>query len=190
MASIKGTAMLNSVKFLRANFREEALELLPPELHKYLNARILASMWYPEEDALALIRVMARLMKENVPGVGDDVYAYMGRTVAQADFTTFYANLIRPNDPEETLTRVVTTWRMYHDTGSSHASFEGPGRARVDLKDYALPSKEMCSLIKGFREQMLIMAGAQEVSSKEVSCRNRGDPICVWEMRWKAPNPS
>jgi hypothetical protein len=37
---------------------------------------------------------------------------------------------------------------------------------------------------------MLIMAGAQEVSSKEVSCRNRGDRVCVWEMRWKAQKPS
>ena len=95
MARIKGTAMLNAVKFLRANFKDKALKLLPPELHKYLKAPILASQWYPEEDDLALVRVLARIMKENVPGVGDDVYAYMGRNAAQADFSTFYANLIR-----------------------------------------------------------------------------------------------
>jgi uncharacterized protein (TIGR02265 family) len=178
--------MLNSVKFLRANFKEKALELLPPEHHKYLDARILVSSWYPEEDNLAIMRVLARIMKENIPDVGDDVYAYMGRYVAQADFSVFYVNLIRPNDPEETLRRAPVAWRMYHDTGSFSVSIEGPGRARVELSDYGLPSKEMCSLLKGFHEQMIIMAGAQEVSSKEISCRNRGDRSCVWEMRWKA----
>ena len=186
MARIKGTAMLNAVKFLRANFKEKALELLPTEQHKYLNDRILVSSWYPEEDNLALIRVLARIMKENVAEVGDDVYAYMGRYVAQADFSLIYASLVRPDDPEETLRRAPVAWRMYHDTGSFSVSFPGPGMARAELSDYGLPSKEMCSLLKGFHEQMLVMAGAREVSSKEVDCRNRGDRICVWEMRWKA----
>lgn len=186
MARIKGTAMLNSVKFLRANFKERALELLPPEQHKYLNARILVSSWYPEEDNLAIIRALARILKENVRDVGDDVYAYMGRYVAQADFSTFYASLVRPNDPEETLRRAPVAWRMYHDTGSFSVSFQGPGRARVELSDYGMPSKEMCSLLKGFHEQMIVMAGAQQVTSQEVTCRNRGDRVCAWEMHWKA----
>lgn len=186
MARIKGTAMLNSVKFLRANFKEQALKLLPPEQHKYLNGRILVSTWYPEEDNLAIMRVLARIMKENVKDVGDDVYAYMGHYVAQADFSTFYSNLVRPDDPEETLRRAPVAWRMYHDSGSFSVSIQGPGRARAELSDYGMSSKEMCSLLKGFHERMLIMAGAQEVSSKEVNCRNRGDRTCVWEMRWKA----
>jgi len=182
--------MLNCVKFLRANFKEQALELLPPELHKYLHDRILVSSWYPEEDNLALIRVLARIMEKNVPDAGDDVYGYMGRVVAKADFSTVYANLIRSNDPQATLGRGLIAWRMYHDTGSFSVTIQGPGRARVDLSDYGLPSKEMCSLLKGFHEQMLVMAGAQEVSSKEVNCRNRGDRTCAWEIRWKTQSPS
>lgn len=186
MARIKGTAMLNAVKFLRANFKERALELLPPAQRKHLNDRILVSSWYPEEDNLAIVRVLARILKENVTDVGDDVYAYMGRYVAQADFSTFYANLILQGDPEETLGRAAVAWRMYHDTGSLSVSIQGPGRARMELSDYGLPSKEMCSVLKGVHEQMIVMAGAQEVSSKEINCRNRGDQSCVWEVRWKA----
>ena len=186
MARIKGTAMLNAVKFLRANFKDKARQVLPPELHKYLDTRVLPSSWYPEEENLALIRALARLLKENVPGVGDDVYALMGRTVAQADLSSFYASLIRPGDPEETLKRAQVTWRMYHDTGTFQVGIHGPGRARVELSDYGLPSSEMCSLLKGFHEQMVAMAGAREVSSEEIACRNRGDRTCVWEMRWKA----
>lgn len=186
MARIKGTAMLNAVKFLRANFKDRALELLPPEQHKYLDARILVSSWYPEEDNLAIIRALARILKENVKDVGDDVYAYMGRYVAQGDFSTFYANLIRPGDPGETLGRAPVAWRMYHDTGSFSVTIQGPGRARAELSDYGLPSKEMCSLLRGFHEQMLVMAGAEQVASTEVGCRHRGDRSCVWELRWKA----
>jgi uncharacterized protein (TIGR02265 family) len=185
VARIKGTAMLNAVKFLRANFKQQARQLLPPELHHYLDTRILPSSWYSEEENLAIIRVLARLL-QNVQGVGDDVYAFMGRFVAQADFTSFYSNLVRAGDVEETLKRAQVAWRMYHDTGSFQVSVQGPGRARVELSDYGAPSAEMCSLLKGFHEQMIAMAGAQEVSSKETACRNRGDLTCVWEMRWKA----
>ncbi len=186
MARIKGTAMLNAVKFLRANFKQQALQLLPPAMHKYLETRILASNWYPEEENLALIRVLARLLAENVKDVGDDVYAFMGRFVARADFSSFYANLIRPGEPEETLRRAPIAWRMYHDTGSFQVSVQGPGRARLELSDYGLPSAEMCSLLRGFHEQMIAMAGAQEVSSKQIACRSRGDRTCVWEMSWRA----
>ncbi|HEU4383703.1 MAG TPA: DUF2378 family protein [Anaeromyxobacteraceae bacterium] len=186
MARIKGTAMMNAVKFIRGNFKEKARQILPPELHKYLDARILPSSWYPEEENLALIRALARLLRENVPDVGDDVYAVMGRTVAQADLSGIYANLVRAGDPQETLRRAQVGWRLYHDTGSFQVDLQGPGRARVELSDYGLPSSEMCALLKAFHEQMMVMAGAQEVSSEEISCRSRGGRTCVWEMRWKA----
>jgi hypothetical protein len=181
VARIKGTAMLSGIKFLRG-FKERALELLPPGLHHYLKERIVVSGWYPEEDQLEILRALARIYRESVPDVGDDVYAYMGRFVAASDLASIYANLLHPGEISRTLGRALLMWKIYHDTGTFHVTAIGADRARLELVDYGLPSLEMCGVLRGFIEEAARLGGAKKASATEVACRNHGAASCVWEL--------
>jgi hypothetical protein len=73
MARAKGASLIGLVKWLRHD-REAALRALPAGLHHYLEDRIQIASWYPEEDLLALVRALARVLP-----VGEgDVYEQMG----------------------------------------------------------------------------------------------------------------
>src|SRR4029453_12144455 len=79
MGRAKGIALLDAVKFLRAR-RDDAGDVLAPELHKYLDEQIGTSSWYPEEDLVALIRAVAKLL----PGPIDRALMMMGERGARA----------------------------------------------------------------------------------------------------------
>lgn len=183
MARIKGVAMLNCLKALRAR-KEEARTLLPAPLRWYLDERIMVSGWYPEEDQLELIRALAGLL----PETRIDVYEFMGRFTAERDLAGLYGHMVKQGDPQWTLRRGPAIWRSYHDTGTLSVTFDGPGMARLELSDYGLPSSAMCRVLLGWYGQLVRMTGAREVEIGETRCRQRKDAACVWEVKWPAEN--
>ena len=185
MARIKGVAMMNAVKALRAQ-KERARELLPARMHGYLDERITVSRWYPEEDQLELLRVLASLLPDVVPEGAGDIYEYMGRFTALRDMQGLYSHLLRPGDPEGTLRLGAATWKAYHDTGDFRVSFAEPGTAVLELSGYGLPSSEMCRLLRGWYTQLIEMTGAKDVDLTKTHCRNQGDNHCAWLAEWKA----
>jgi hypothetical protein len=181
---IKGTALLSTVRFLRAN-AALARPVLPANLHKYLEARILAASWYPEEDQLELTRAVAKIFPDVAGSPGEDIYVHMGRLVARQDLTGPYARFVVPGDMESAVRIVSAAWKQYHDTGSMEARIDGAGRARMELVDYGFPHPEMCRVLLGWYEELFRIKGATEVRLTEVQCRNRGAPSCVWQGTWK-----
>jgi hypothetical protein len=186
MARIKGSAMLNAVKALRAN-KDAARKLLPTRLYRYLDERIMASSWYPEDEQLELIRALAQILPDVVPEASKGVYEFMGRFTAQADLGGLYSHMIRPGNAVGSLRRGITLWRTYHDTGTMKTHFPGPGMARLELRGYEGASSEMCRLLTGWYGEMVRMTGARDVEIVESLCVDRGDALCQWEIKWKEP---
>jgi predicted hydrocarbon binding protein len=178
--------MLNAVKTLRKYGKERALELLSPKLHKYLNDRILVSLWYPEEDQLELIRVLVQILS-TTPGIPKDldVYVLMGRDVAQNDMDKLYGKMLHKGDIDETLKFISSLWGLYHDTGSMTTTIIGPGHGRVELVNYGMPSTEMCRIQIGWITELVSLAGATDVHMVETQCHARGAQSCIWDLRWK-----
>ena len=176
--------MLNVVKSLRALGKDKALARLPAALHRYLQERILPSSWYPEEDHLALLRVLGELLKAASPDLGEDVFGWMGRAGAQTDMASVYANVMAGTTPETALRRGATWWQSYHDTGSAQVKVVRPGKGRLELTGYALPSPELCRTLQGWLGGFLAAGGAGDVSIAEKACRTRGAPSCVWDIEW------
>ena len=171
--------MINVVKFLRAN-KQAAGPLLPERLRPYLEKRLLPSAWYPEEDHIGLIRVLAGIL----PDPGMDVYEFIGESGARADLSGPYGHLIRPGDPAGTLQKGVAIWRTYHDTGLFRVVLDGPGAARVELVDFEAASPDQCRMMRGWNRSLLRMAGAKDVEAEETRCVHRGSAFCRWELRW------
>jgi hypothetical protein len=181
MAKAKGTTLLSLVKFLRSQ-RERALAVLPASVHGYLDQRIQASSWYPEEDLLALLRGMLEL----VPGGRREKLERLGAAVAREHLEGVYAHL-RSDDAATLARRSVALWASQHDSGRFSVLLEAPGRARYEVRGYALPSSEMCAILEGYFAETLRVSGWSGVAIAKQTCVLDGADACSWQVTWREP---
>ncbi len=142
----------------------------------------MVSAWYSGKDHLDLLRALAHILPER----DGSVCAFMGREAARRDLKGVYRTVVSPGDPVATLKRCVLYWQIYHDTGRLLLTFEGPGRARLDITGYEMASKEMCEVIEGWYLEALRMAGAAQSAIEHTRCVARKEPWCRFEVRWEA----
>jgi hypothetical protein len=178
MAKAKGSILVPMVKYLRKQ-RERALALLPPELHSYLNEKIIVSAWYPEEDLLGLIRTRLQIEAASP----EQVLETMGRLTAQGHHEGVYAHLLEDGGSSHA---AGALWSSQHDTGALVRTREGSGQIRIDLEGYAHPSREMCTIIQAYLGETLRFAGLADVVATELSCVTRGAERCSWRFRWRS----
>ncbi len=182
MAKAKGTTLLTLVKFLRSQ-REAARKRLSPDLHHYLEEQVQPALWYPEEDLLALIQVMLELL----PLSREKSLTQMGCTIAHEHLEGVYEHL-RVEDQSGLATlarRSYALWASMHDTGKLVARLEAEARASFELRDYELPSPEMCTIMSAYFSETLRMAGAVDPEVRKLECRVDGAPTCRWEAIWQ-----
>jgi predicted hydrocarbon binding protein len=176
MANAKGAVLLGPIKFLRKR-RDAAREILPESLHHYLEQDIRLSGWYPEADFVALIRASARLM----PGDLDAAIEQMGMVGARA-LAEVYGDLMRSMKSNSS---VFALWTAQHDTGELRGSWESPTSARVELANFAAPSRENCLLANGYIRGSFALNGNDDVAIEKRSCVVLGGERCVWRVTWK-----
>jgi hypothetical protein len=179
MAKAKGAALVGAVRWLRQN-REAALRALPARLHPYLENRVQVASWYPEEDLLELIRAIARTL----PAGTGDVYEQMGRFSAREQLAGVYRHLLEGGDQFSLPRRGLVLWQSQHDSGRLAMTIEGPGTARIEIVDYAAPSREMCAILLGYTAEMFALAGMQQASVRKTACRIDGADRCSWRCTW------
>jgi hypothetical protein len=179
MGNAKGTILVNAVKALRLK-KDAAKEVLPEHLHRYLEERILAFAWYPEEDVLAILRALAKV----TPDPGMDIYEFMGRIAARADLEGVYSNLLRPGDPDGSLRRASIIWRLYHDTGKQVVIESGDNSVVIEISGYQHPSRESCGTVKGWSVELVTLAGGKNVKVVHRSCVLDGEKACRFEVTW------
>lgn len=173
--NIKGTGMVGLVRALRAQ-REQALTLLPADLHAYLDKRIAITAWYPEADYFAIASVYMQLNR-------NETWESAGAYAAQQALTTVYKNIVVDGDLAETAARMRVNWRNYHDTGELTTESED-ACVRVKVCDYAVVKAELCRLNQGYFATLLGMSGVSITRRSKPRCTARGDSHCVWEFAW------
>jgi len=179
MGKIKGIAVINAIKVLRGN-KDAARKALPVHLHRYLEERLMVSSWYPEEDHLAIIRALAKV----IPDPGMDRFEFMGRISARADLGGVYAHLIREGDPAATLRRTTITWGLYHDTGKQEVVESGDNYIVTEISGFETPSRESCGTVKGWNAELAVMAGGKNVMAVHKECVLDGASACRFEVTW------
>jgi hypothetical protein len=182
MAKAKGTTMVTLVKFLRSQ-RERAAAALPASLHHYLEERIHASSWYPEADMLELLRAMLGL----IPGSREALLEQLGVALAREHLDGIYGHLkLDARDDTATMARrCFALWGSQHDTGSFHFEQLAPGTAKLEVRDYALPSAEMCGILGGYLAESLRLGGVAKLRVAKHCCRLDGAAVCAWSAEWE-----
>jgi len=179
MGKAKGTTLINAVKALRMK-KDLARTVLPEHLHRYLEERIMASSWYPEEDLFEILRALTKVL----PDPGMDVYEFMGRLSARADLGGTYAHLIRQGDPATTLRRASISWDLYHDTGKEEVVESGDNYVVTEISGYAHPSREICLTGKGWIRELVTLAGGKEIRVVHEKCVLDGASACRFKVTW------
>lgn len=180
MAKAKGTTILALVRFLRSQ-REAASAALPAHLLHYLEERVHVSSWYPEQDLLELVRVVAPMLGRTVA----DPYDVMGRVCARDHMEGSYAHLFTGvEDPLAIPPRAFALWATMHDSGRMESVVEPPDGVRVELVEFALPSREMCAIVAGYLAETLRVLGFVAEPAQELSCRLDGAARCSWRCRF------
>ena len=176
MGNTKGAAVLTSVKLLRSR-KDEARRVLPPELHHYLEERIVVASWYPERDVFGLILACAKLFPTEGPQ-----FEAMGAAAARLHMDGIYANLLQ-RDPA---IRARTLWKTQHDTGELTLSQVADDSATYELTGWEQLGAEHCRLLGGYFCEVQRLTGAVEPSYEHTACRGRGAAQCTWVVRWKS----
>jgi hypothetical protein len=185
MARTKGAHVIQAVKVLRSQ-RERALAVLAPELHRYLDERILPSTWYPTEDHLALLRALVSLL----PGGGVDPWVLLGRGNAQMDLGGLYRRQLKPGDPGRTLEVTQAIWSSAYDSGRVEVAVGGDQSATVKLLDPGFRSRELCRILTGYMMEAVTLAGGRDVQVQHVRCAMTFGIECVWQVQWQPPPAS
>jgi len=174
MGRVKGITVLDAVKFLRVR-RDDACDVLPKEMHSYLDDAITPSMWYPEGDLVELLRAIAKLL----PGPVDRALMMMGERSARAQ-TEVFGDLLRGI----TSSRTFALWSSQHDTGEMRSTLEAANRVRIELVGFEDTSRELCLLLGGYLAGTLAINGITDASIEKLSCRLWGDSLCAWRGVW------
>jgi hypothetical protein len=165
-----------TVKFLRSR-KEQARAMLPPELHKYLHERILASSRYPEDDLVGLLRVLVRLL----PGDERAAWESIGERAAETHFAGPFEVFIR-GGPRHVVESFEALWRLQHDTGRWTVSLlpdQPCGEAH--LYDFAVGMPEYGPLMTGYSRRVLRMAGAR---STDCELLRSDASTATWRLAW------
>lgn len=180
MGRAKGSGFVLVVRFLRTQ-RERALVVLPPDLHHYLDIRILESSWYPQDDHLGLIRAAARL----VGGHSQQTLEMFGRMAAQQHLEGIYAHLKPESDPLALPRRAFALWSSLHDSGQLKMKVEGEKQACLRVDGYATPSLETCHMTSGYIAEVCERSTMRDPAVRKTGCDLAGDEACIWEVRWR-----
>lgn len=186
VANIKGTIFRNTVKYIRSQ-KERGKALVPERLQHYLQGRILATSWLPEQDHLELMGVAAELFAGQGGSDSLEAWEEMTRASSSAFYNATYRTLVNPTAPARSLATFPTMWKLRHDTGEIETETIGPTEGVVRLTGYAIVSAKMCASTTGSLESLLDHSGATEVEIAHPQCTAHGDEACEWRLRWKNP---
>jgi hypothetical protein len=175
---IKGVAFLGVVKLLRSR-KDDAKELLPPELQHYLSDTLHPSAWYAESDHAGLLGAGARLYA----GSPDRALELMGELAARKHSEIYHELLVGHGSPS----RTFAMWSTQHDTGELRRVRETATRMRFDLVGFEDTSRENCLLLTGYFRGTFAVNGFSDVTVEKLACRLWGDDSCVWRCSWKRP---
>ena len=111
----------------------------------------------------------------------------LGRATADLSLPTFLKMFLRFGAPSYTVRQGAKLWRQHYDAGTPRVEeitdAEGDG-CSFTLADFDTTEPAHCASILGWMERSVELSGARVLWARETACRLRGDPACVFELRW------
>jgi hypothetical protein len=192
---VRGVAFDGIVAALRPHYtRNNAL--VPQALHHHLQDLIEPEGWYPFDDYLMLMRVLASTI--DPAKAKGDAYRAFGVIAARRDVDGELPDVPREQRPANIgslsgafrgvtglaslVRRALHLRERYYSRGYYTIKRRSERVLEITLQEFPA-SAELCAVSTGYLTQALRSANVG-VWVERVSCRGNGDPDCRWELRF------
>lgn len=181
---IKGPGPRAIVQWVKDNHGEEGVarlwDVLHPATQKMVEEGPLVTNWYPlpvfEEFVAAADRIL---------GSGDLSVAYeMGKFSAYYGMKTVYKIFLKVGSPEFVLKKSANIWSRYFNRGRMQAQQIEDKHWILELHDFDYTSEVFCPRVTGWIQGVADLSGAKQGQVSHTNCRCKGDPNCIWTLRW------
>ncbi len=179
---LRGQLLLSRLEHLREAYGEDArdavlAQLTEPEQQQLAN--LAREAWYPLRLLIALDHAASRVLAAGDPGI----YERLGAASARHR-TEWIGEHFALVSPHAFLSRVAEQHRQFHTFGRAayrRLGFEG---AEIAFSEYPDLDASYCRSALGYlkRSVELLTDGPAAVVERE--CQLRGDPACVFAIRW------
>lgn len=184
MPNVRGLFVLNTLRFVRESYGEDAVEgtlaLLPSDVQATFRGQIRDASWKPLEHVVAFMEAAQRRW---APG-DREFHRRLGRFSGRQDRTQGgFAPMMA--DPLTAARMAPTAWRAFYDQGRLEVEDRGGGVVRLRVRDFpAHPAH--CQRMCGAWEA-LVSSDAVRATVSEVACAASGSPCCEFEVQFSPP---
>lgn len=192
---VKGTALAGTVSALKPA-AEKKPDLVPESLQHYLREEVNPGAWYPFDDYVALMKILASTI--DPAKAKGDVYRAFGIIGAQRDLRGVQDNVPEEQRPKTTsiysgklqgvtglaslVRRGLHLRELYYSRGYYKVKRLAERKLLVTLHDFPA-SAELCAVSTGYLIEVFRSAKVGAWVER-VSCRGNGDPECRWELKF------
>ena len=181
--NVKGTALRARLRYVEERAGVDGyrrfVDALSPDTRAVVDARVLASGWYPFAAFIEICEVIDRQL-----GKGDLALCHqLGRYGCDANLPTLYKIFFRMADVRYIIRRAAAAWRVNYDEGSMTVLSEGDGVVSLRM-EVPRPHRAHCLSVRGWMVRAGELSGAKDVRVEE-TCRLLGQPHCQFELRWR-----
>lgn len=177
---VKGSMMLYVVKAIRGDTSGAIAAKVASEDRPFLADRIMPGRWYPYDAYKRLFNLLIDAYATGNPAT----IRKWGRDSAEEIIGTVYRSAIQPGNPYRTLKNNEIRFTSFYDFGAISVEPDGDAAARITLSDFDADWKEIHSLIAGWLERTLELAGARSAKVEIIARSWSGDPATVFHATW------
>jgi hypothetical protein len=166
---IKGSSIIELLKFLKNYRKKKPLPPLSPATEALFSERMMPSNWYPLESLIELLDAVDKaLLKGNEAAAIE-----MGAAGGMIQIPLIYSAMLIKGDPKSSVMSMRHMWRSHDDFGELTAEIEGDNAVVFTLTGY-----EDIGMVHGMMTAGWGVAAARIADSKHAS-------VEVMERPWK-----
>jgi hypothetical protein len=187
VANVRGTTILNTVRFVKERYGLEAHDRVVRGLAQQHWGTFLGPVreasWKPAEDLAAYMEKAREVL---APGDAE-FYKDVGRMAGRLNRDTAFVAMFR--DPETATRQAPVIWRAFWDAGRLEVVSRADHEIVIRIHDFPQPHRALCDRIAGFWEGSFTAWGARNPRVAETACVIEGGRYCEMRARWNGPDP-
>ncbi len=182
---IKGNLLGRRAWYVRDRWGEATLTAVaaavPESARQHLEKSPLTFAWYPFGAMMDIDRAIM-----NGPMRGDiQRMTEFGSAIAKHDLPLLYKVLFKVGSPTFIVKRLNIVARQYIKESTVHIEVAGENAATVRLDGRRFPLYFCGYGVSGWFHAALELSGAKSPTVEHTRCLHRGDPDCIWQLRWR-----
>jgi len=183
---VKGTAVISTREFVKANFGEQNLNKwmsgFDPQTKKIYESAILTNNWYPIEDAL---RKPTKKIGEMFYG-GDIRKGAWDCGMFSADYGLkgIYRLFVKMGSAKFIINKASSIFSTYYKPSVMQSEVTGDNSSVLRIVEFADICPVVESRIGGWMHKGLEICGVKDINVEMVKAKTKGDAVTEYAVSW------